>query len=192
VAGLGRGLADWLSGRRRRSLVVPTPAEAADPWAGPSSPAPPDPVSRLLSDIEATALAIYEAHDAPTRPGQYVRSPKTRRWRFLADRLGAEERWAMVLANPPEDGWRYGALEDIGADPAEPPELRAASALLRGCRQLRTSLRTRDLTTQADDIEAALRLGADWRMLKQALGQREAEPLKLTAPRKPRAPRRKT
>lgn len=191
MAGPWRGLADWLS-RRRRSVFVQTQAEAEDPWAASTTVTPPDPVSRLLSDIEATALAIYEAHDAPTRPGQYVRSPKTRRWRFLADHLSAEERWALVVANPPEDGWRYGALEDIGADPTEPPDLRAASALLRGCRRLRTSLRDRTILTQAEDIEAALRLGADWRMLKQALGRREAEPLKLSALRKPRSSRRKT
>ena len=191
MAGLGRGLAGWLR-RRPRDLAAVAASEIEDPWAGPSTPAPPDAVSRLLTDIEATALAIYQAHDAPTRPGEYVRSPKTRRWRFLADRLSAEERWALVLANPPEDGWRYGALEDIGADPAEAPELRAAAALLRGCRRLRASLRNRDLTSQADDIEAALRLGADWRTLKQALGRRESEPMKLTAPRKPRPPRRKT
>ena len=188
---LGNGLAGWLRGHRRPSLPVETDT-ALDPWAGSPTAAAPDAVSRLLFDIEATALSIYEAHNAPTQPGQYVRSPRTTRWRFLADRLSAEERWALVLANPPEDGWRYGALEDIGADPAGPPDLRAAAALLTGCERLRTSLRTRDLTTQSDDIEAALRLGADWRMLKQALGRNTVTPLKLTAPRNPRASRRKT
>lgn len=183
-------LRGWLRHPRRSATAVRT-GRAIDAWTGPDIPPPPDAVSALLSEIEQTALAIYEAHNVPIRPGQYVRSPRTRRWRFLADRLSAEERWALVLANPPEDGWRYGALEDIGADPAGPPELKAAAALLTGCVRLRTSLGNRDATTLSDDIEAALRLGADWRVLKQALGRREAEPLKLTAPRKPRAPRRK-
>lgn len=190
MAGPWVALAGWLRRRRVRAPAMGTERDI-DAWAGPDASAPPAAIALLLADIERTALGIYAAHGLPTRAGHYARGPRARRWRFISDHLGAEERWALVLDRPPEIGWRYSALEDLGAHEHGRPELRAAAGLLAGCSRLRRRLRERGSTPLADDLEAAIRLGADWRSL-QLIGLRsDASRLKLTAPQPARLPRRK-
>lgn len=117
-------------------------------------------LSALLSEIEAAACAVYGRHGLPVQPGHYARSNRTGEWRYLSENLTAEERWALVLAQKPGSGWRFGSLPDIGdrADASE--EVREASLILRSCHQLRTSAAAG--AASASDLETAVRLGAAW------------------------------
>lgn len=168
-----------LSGRRfqARSSEV---AKAADVWerAGQTSSA----ALPVMAEVEALALKIYGAHGLPTQPGHYRRGPNADAWLFLGEHVDADLRWAMVLDMPPEQGWRYATLEDIGRFRGAPPELRAASNLLATCRHLKSRLAGREPGNPGDDIETAIRLGADWRTLMDALALRGANRLKLTTP----------
>lgn len=168
-----------LSGRRRfqaRSEV----AVAADVWekAGQAASA----TLPVMAEVEALALRIYGAHGLPTQPGHYRRGPNADAWLFLGEHVDADLRWAMVLDMPPEQGWRYATLEDIGRFKGASPELRAASNLLATCRHLKSRLAGREAGNPGDDIETAIRLGADWRTLTEALALRGKTRLKLTTP----------
>jgi hypothetical protein len=122
----------------------------------------------LLDEIEATALAIYAAFDLPIVPGHYARSPRSKRWKFITDDLTPEERWALALANP---GWRFSTMESLGDHDA--PELQRAAQLLADCRRLR------DCSTDREELEAAIRLGAEWRALQHATPKPEVGRLKF-------------
>jgi len=145
----------------------------------------------LLREVEQEALQIYLRHGLPTQPGQYAKSPKSQAWRFIDAMLSAEERWALLLANP---GWRFSGLEDLGAHHGGPPEVAAAARLLARCRDLRAKVRSGGALLSVDDLEAAIRLGVEWRSLTDWL---RSEPpsrsqLKLVAPKKVRARKKKT
>ena len=84
-----------------------------------------------LAQIEAAALAVYAAHGLPTRPGHYRKGPRARWWTFLAERLSPEDRWAEVLARPPEKGWRHAALVDLGRIDGRTEPAAASDALTR-------------------------------------------------------------
>lgn len=184
------GARAWLQGfGRRRSRRIPFDEAVDDPWPTEAVPSAAHPVVALLTEIEQTAQTIYRAHDLPVRPGQYARSPRSRRWKFIADSLAPDERWALVLANTHRGAWRYGALHDLGAVAGSPPDLRAAADLLAGCHLLRKRLRERGSLLLEDDLEAAIRLGALWAEVRQASVWKSASPLRLQAPRKPRPPR---
>jgi hypothetical protein len=168
-----------LSGRRRvtnRSAV----ATAADVWerAGQVATA----TLPVMAEVEALALRIYGAHGLPTVPGHYRRGPDADAWVFLGEQVDPDLRWAMVLDLPPEAGWRYATLEDIGRFRGAPADLRAASNLLATCRHLKARLAGREPGHPGDDIETAIRLGADWRALTDALVLRGKSRLKLTTP----------
>lgn len=177
---------------RRKPDALPA-SPSPDPWAAaearPPTVASVTPLGALLDRIEATAFQVYEAHDLPTRPGHYARTPKARRWRFVTDDLTAEERWALMLANPPEMGWRFGKLQDLGADPENPPVLQAAARLLAGCADLRQRLRGHGSLSLADDMEAAVRLGAEWSAVDLIL--RTPPRRRLSSKPKGRKPRKK-
>lgn len=162
--------------REGRSAV----ATAADVWerAGQVATA----TLPMMAEVEALALRIYGEHDLPTRPGHYRRGPDTGAWVFLGDHVDPELRWAMVLEMPPEAGWRYATLEDIGRFPGAPDDLRAASDLLATCRHLKSRLAGREPGNPGDDLETAIRLGASWRGLTDILAQRGKSRLKLTPP----------
>jgi hypothetical protein len=131
----------------------------------------------LLDQIEATALSIYAAHGLPDRQGHYARHPRTRAWTFIAEHLTPPERFALLEANPPEDGWRFGRLQDIGQQ-SEDALLSAAGALLEGVAAMRSC---RAGSTTEDDLHAAIRLGEAWRAVRE--GQTPASSrLVLTAP----------
>ncbi len=173
-----------LSGRRRpeRPSAVAT---AADVWerAGHVAVA----AQPLMAQVEAQALRIYGAHGLPTQPGHYRRGPDAEAWLYLGEHVDADLRWAMVLDMPPEAGWRYATLEDIGRFRGAPADLSAASNLLATCRHLKSRLAGREPGHPGDDLETAIRLGADWRALTDALAQRGKSRLKLTMPAEPTA-----
>jgi hypothetical protein len=166
------------------------------------------PLSPLLSEIEASASAVFARHGLPDRLGHYAHSPKVEGWRFLSETLTAEERWSLVNAQREGSGWRFGTLEDLLDQPDRPAPVRQAADLLRLCRRLRGAVASSTSAAPAEDLEAAIRLGAAWRDLKDATSEAgdppaalanplpraaadPAAPLKFTAPAKPRAKRRK-
>ncbi|MBX9616326.1 MAG: hypothetical protein K2X25_12080 [Caulobacteraceae bacterium] len=171
-----------LSGRRRQNRTSDV-AIAADVWerAGQAATA----TLPVMAEVEALALRIYGAHDLPTRPGHYRRGPDAGTWVYLGEQVDPDLRWAMVLEMPPEAGWRYATLEDIGRFPGAPADLRAASELLATCRHLKSRLAGREPGHPGDDLETAIRLGASWRGLTDALAQRSKSRLKLTPPSDP-------
>ena len=173
MAGGWRGL----FGRRPRQAVVET---GVDPFAEAERATPqPDALSLMLDRIETTALAVYAEHGLPTRRGHYRKGPRAARWSWVAERLSAEERFALVLARPPEKGWRHGSLEDIGAHETRKPRLVEAARLLAGVTALRRRLREGAV---AEDVATALALGEGWQALKDAQTLRAASRLSLRPP----------
>jgi hypothetical protein len=173
-------------GRYRPGRQVSTTApEEPDRWnrTGRPSLIP----SHVLDQIERTALDVYAGHGLPTRPGHYRRGRRARSWTFLGDDLTPEARWAAMLERPPEDGWRYRALADLGR--GGPPELHVASTLLARCTLLRSRLAGAGLSDPLDDMEMAIRLGADWRALEAARARIAGGRLQLTAPHSSRSRR---
>lgn len=165
-----------LFGRRPAATVEATP----DPFEAAQRLAPePDALSALLDRMEMAALAVYAEHGLPTRRGHYRKGPRAARWSWVAARLSPEERFALVLARPPEKGWRHGSLEDIGAHETDKPRLVEASRLLAGVTAIRRRLRE---GAMAEDIVAALTLGGDWRALNDAQTLRTASRLALRPP----------
>lgn len=153
---------------------------AADTWerAGPSAAA----TLPVMAKVEKLAFKVYGEYGLPTEPGHYRRAPGADGWVYLGEHLDAGTRWAMILEMPPEAGWRYATLEDLGRYPGAPTELRAASNLLATCRHLKSRLAGREPGNAGEDIEIAIRLGVDWRELQDLLAWRETPRLKLTQP----------
>lgn len=171
---------EWLLGNRGRrgrqtALVVP-----GDQWerAGRRAPA----TLPAIAEVEASALEVYAAHGLPTRHGHYQRAPGAPEWTWLADELPAQTRWSMVLERPPEHGWRYATLEDIGRFPGASADLLAATNLLAECRHLKDRLTGREPGDPGDDIQTAIRLGYQWHALKDAMAWKEQARLRLTTP----------
>lgn len=171
-------LAARLKGPSRRT---PGPEmERPDPGEERGEAAPLPSVRLLLDEIETAALSIYRAHGLPTQLGQYARSERSKTWKFVAEKLDAEERWELFLANDTGKGWRFSSLENLGLSQAgASPELRNASELLAACRALRSSLTGQGTTSRAEDIEAAIRLGSAWRMIELAVARSQHTPLKF-------------
>lgn len=181
--GFARLLGARLNGlsRRRSGPRV----EIADPWAIRGEPAAAPSIRLLLDEVEAAALSVYRSHGLPTQIGQYARSARSKAWKFVAEELNAEERWALFLANDSGKGWRFSSLEDLGLmEAGGSSELRKASDLLTACRTLRASLAGRGTTSRADDIETAIRLGSEWRMIELAVTRVRDGSLKLGKPRR--------
>lgn len=172
---------EWLLGNRgrkdRRAAAI---VRAVDLWerAGKSSTS----VLPIMVKVEKLAFQIYQDYGLPTQPGHYRRGPSADEWVFLGEHVSAEWRWAMVLEHPPEEGWRYATLEDIGRYPGAPTELLAASNLLATCRHLKSRLAGTEPGEPGNDIETAIRLGVDWRELQDLISWRESAKLKLTTP----------
>ena len=171
---------DLLSGRRRSGGGRSEVAVAADLWerAGQASMA----TLPVMAKVEKLALKVYGECGLPTEPGHYRRGPQADGWIYLGQHLDAETRWAMILEMPPEAGWRYATLEDLGRYPGAPTELKAASNLLATCRHLKARLAGGEPGNPGDDLETAIRLGVDWRELQDLLSWRESTKLRLTPP----------
>ena len=136
----------------------------------------------IMAKVEKLALQVYAANHLPTEPGHYRRGPSSDGWLYLGEHVDADARWAMVLQHPPEEGWRYATLEDIGRFPGAPPELLAAANLLSTCRHLKSRLLGREPGEPGDDIETAIRLGVDWRELQDLMAWGETSRLQLKTP----------
>lgn len=171
---------EWLLGNRGRGDRKTALAVAGDLWerAGRRAPA----TLPAIAEVEASALQVYADHGLPTQHGHYQRAPGAPEWTWLAEELPAELRWAMVLERPPEQGWRYATLEDIGRFPGASGELLAAANLLAECRHLKDRLTGREPGEPGDDIQTAIRLGFEWHALKDAMAWKEKARLKLTTP----------
>ncbi len=171
---------EWLLGNRGRKDRRTAVALAADVWerAGRRAAA----TLPALAEVEATALKVYADHGLPTRPGHYQRAPGAAEWTWLGEDVAAQLRWAMVLERPPEHGWRYATLDDIGNFPGASAELKAAARLLGDCRHLNNRLLGREAGEPGEDMQTAIRLGADWTRLKDAMAWKETARLKLTTP----------
>lgn len=178
-----RALLSKVSDRRRAS----PPTVADDPFRRPDNAesAPPDALSAALDEIEAGALALYAAAGLPTRPGHYRRGPRASTWVFLAAHLTPTERFELTLKHPPEKGWRFARLQDLGAR-SDREDLRAASRLLGDVAEIRT---VRGPLTR-EHLLTAMELGGAWRALRDARTVRVSR-LTLTAPSKARSKRDK-
>lgn len=148
-------------------------------------------IPTLLDRIEASALEIYALHGLPTAAGEYARRPRGKTWTFLGDRLTAEQKWDLVLAGQSARGWRFSALEDLGAHEGRSVELTMASQMLQTSKALRTAIRERAVVDLNDSILAALQLGAEWKMLDLLAERRQTSPLKLSAGSRPRQSKRR-
>jgi hypothetical protein len=150
-------------GRRRDDrddsrAVVPTREQSlATPGEG---------VDSLLAEIaaiETAAAGLYGRHGLPDQPGQYRRRGDEGAWEKVADPRTPAEKWAMIQAAPPEEGWRFASLASLGAR-SEIAEVRQAAAVLAACRGLRQRL-TEETPISPQDLADAIRLGASWRRL---------------------------
>lgn len=155
---------------RRREVSSP-PATV-----NPLIPQPPlegaDDLLAQIETIEAAAAEIYARHGLPDQLGYYRRRSHETTWERLTDGLSPEEKWRMVQDAPPDLGWRYASLAQIGAGSAF-TEVRHASAILSACHGLRLRL-TERLTISPQDLADAIRLGVSWRLLSETAAASQA------------------
>ncbi|WP_242077815.1 hypothetical protein [Brevundimonas diminuta] len=130
-----------------------------------------------MAEIEAGALEIYAQAGVPTQPGHYRRDPDTADWIFIAHQIEPSERFAFALRYPPEQGWRFARLEDLGAR-SDREDVQAAARLMADVATLRASRRS--VLTQ-DHLLTAMELGAAWRALRDAQAFRTSR-LTLSVP----------
>lgn len=171
----------------RRETTAPTVSPFDRPADVP--PSNPGPLDAALDEVEVGALEVYARAGLPTTPGHYRRSPGTADWTFVAARLSPEDRFALTLDHPPEAGWRFARLQDLGAR-SDRAELKAASRLLNDIADLRAA--RHGILTQ-DHLLLAMELGGAWRALRDSKAV-AASRLTLTlpkAPTKPKKPRAK-
>lgn len=162
---------DAVFGRRTPVSSSPEPDSA-----GPSDR---DALLRLIDEVEGAAYDVYRRNGLPDRAGEYVRAPRARKWTFIAPRLSAEDKWALLEQQPISAGWRYANLEALGLT-SDRPEVRLASGVLGACRGLRRRADTLQPPT-FQDLADALRLGDTYRQLANT----------AEAPQKARPVRRK-
>ena len=143
-----------------------------------------DALSLALAEIEAGALEIYAQAGLPTQPGHYRRDPDTGDWIFIARQIEPSERFALALRYPPEQGWRFARLEDLGARSGR-EDVQAAARLMADVATLRASRRV--VLTQ-DHLLTAMELGAAWRALRDAQAFRTSRlTLSVPEPARPKA-----
>lgn len=148
----------------------------------------------ILEEVEATALKAYADGGLPTLPGHYQKAPGQGDWVHLGKTLDASQRWTLVLEQPSGTGWTFAALEDLGRHELNAPQLQAASALLSTCRRLRERAMGRTTGGSIEDVDLAIRLGAEWQSLRHLLAWKDPSRLRLVRPGaaagKPEKPRR--
>ena len=162
---------------RRKAAPAPAPHPLDDSgWTAKAGPSEPDALSLALDEIEAGALAAYHRAGLPTEAGHYRQGPDGA-WAFLAADLTPQQRFALALDHPPEQGWRFARLQDLGAR-SEDRYARAASRLLSDVAALRA---TRREPLTRDHLLMAMELGAAWRAMT------ELHPPKLEDDKPPRS-----
>ncbi|MCA0366977.1 MAG: hypothetical protein LCH57_02795 [Proteobacteria bacterium] len=172
---MARRLSRW-SGLFGRGRAAPPETALADPFADfEVQPIEADAVDQALDEIEQEALSIYAAAGLPTRSGHYRRDPEDGQWAFLAARLSPEERFKLALDHPPEEGWRFARLQDLGLRETR-EDVRNAARLLNEIATLRAA-RHGPLTR--DHLLIAMELGGAWRALRDAQAIRDSR-LSLT------------
>ena len=92
-----------------------------------------------LAALRASALAVYRAHDLPTKAGFYRKGPRAKRWTRLADDLDAGARWDLIRAHAPDSGWRYLERDRLG-EAHEAAAVREGSRVLVACTRLERAL----------------------------------------------------
>lgn len=136
-----------------------------------------------LEEIERSALAIFAAHNLHCKRAHCGKSPRARCWTFIAEHLSAEERWRLALERP---GWRFATLEDLGGQAAQPSQVRKAARMLATCAMVGGRLPS----GLAAEVEAAIRLGHDWREVRRDQSTTPATPrLKILSIAPVRGPR---
>lgn len=172
----------------RRSKATDVDSAASSQSVQPSDfePEGADRLEIALAEIEADALEVYARAGLPTEPGHYRKPPDVDAWTFIAATLPPEARFALTLEHPPERGWRFARLQDLGAR-SDRPDLQAASRLLNDIADIRTA--RHDLLTQ-DHLLVAMELGGAWRALRDSKAVK-ASRLTLTPPSSPKKPRAK-
>lgn len=159
-----------LSGLFGRGRAATGQTPPSDPFAGfEALPAEADALDLALDEIEQGALAVYAAAGLPTRLGHYRRDPRGD-WVFLAARLSPEERFQLALGHPPEDGWRFARLQDLGLRETR-EDVRQAARLLNAVADLRTA---RHGPWDRGHLLIAMELGGAWRALRDAQAIRDS------------------
>lgn len=160
----------------RRRTSIPEPEHGLD------HPGPPDHevLLDLINEVEQAAFDIYRRNGLPDRRGEYMRGPRARKWAFVAPRLSAEEKWALLERQSLGAGWRYGNLETIG-HLSDSREVHLASGVLGACRGLRRRADALQPPT-FQDLADALRLGDTYRQMASA----SETPSQARAPRRAR------
>lgn len=87
----------------------------------------------LLTEIERGAIEVFARHGLPTQPGLYRQEEPGGPWSLMDKPHSTEERWEMILSRPPEAGFRYLSLAEIGRleRPGDADVLAAAATLDR-------------------------------------------------------------
>ncbi|MET4682252.1 hypothetical protein [Brevundimonas faecalis] len=125
-----------------------------------------------VETIEAAAAEIYARYGLPDQPGHYRRRSHDTAWERLTNGLLPEEKWRIIQDAPPDLGWRYASLSQIGAGSVF-TDVRHASAILSACHGLRLRL-TERLTISPQDLADAIRLGVSWRLLSDTAAASQA------------------
>lgn len=175
-----------LSGLFSRKSPAAPAEDAIEPFDRPTElkPEEHDALGLALAEIEAGALEIYAQAGLPTQPGHYRRDPDTADWVFIARQIEPSERFALALRYPPEQGWRFARLEDLGAR-SDRDDVQAASRLMADVATLLASRRT--VLTQ-EHLLTAMELGAAWRALRDAQAFRTSRlTLSVPEPARPKA-----
>ncbi|MFC0632430.1 hypothetical protein ACFFGE_00850 [Brevundimonas balnearis] len=132
-----------------RAETAPLTSEGSPPTAGPAEEPEPlnddpeavavEPLAVVVDKMRAEALDVLRRAGLPTDEGTYRKHDGV--WTHLAQRLSPEEKWALLLENPPEAGFTYGRLSDVARDLARGrrPVL-AASAVLELAERLQAQL----------------------------------------------------
>lgn len=154
-------------------------------------------VRRLLASAQDEALDAYRKAGLPDTPGVFGFNPETGAWELLGTEDSPSARWRYVLDHPPEAGWRYASLSQIGRrERPDDPVIALASSLLD---QVTSSLARLDGEGGTGpgarhDLELAFDLTMTWMRLVEATSVTAEAPkvrsrtAQKKPPRKPRKP----
>lgn len=159
------------------------------------APAPGSAVRRLLASAQAEALDAYRRAGLPDTPGVLGLNPDALTWDLLGAEVSPAAKWNYVLDHPPEAGWRYASLSQIGRrERPDDPVIAMASDLLD---QVAFSLARLDGedggASGRHDLEIAFELTMTWMRLVEAVSIPATPPkvrTRSTATKSARKPRK--